>query len=91
MMMYLYIPYIILIHLYTTYIYMCVSLDNEDPMELYRDAMAHGTWAIKAMRELGFPNTYTFAKARERSWLGHLDAIDMHISKHIQGKFNISL
>jgi len=40
-----------------------VELRDFDPMELYRDAVAHGRWAEKAMRDLGFPNTYTFTKA----------------------------
>ncbi|CAJ1452663.1 unnamed protein product [Effrenium voratum] len=40
-----------------------VELRDFDPMELYRDAMSHGSWAKTAMHELGFPNTYTFAKA----------------------------
>ncbi|CAL1139708.1 unnamed protein product [Cladocopium goreaui] len=40
-----------------------VELRDFDAMELYRDAMSHGSWAKTAMRELGFPNTYTFAKA----------------------------
>lgn len=40
-----------------------VELRDFDPMELYRDAVTHGKWAEKAMRDLGFPNTYTFAKA----------------------------
>ncbi|CAK0819058.1 unnamed protein product [Prorocentrum cordatum] len=40
-----------------------VELRDFDPMELYRDAVSHGKWAGKAMRDLGFPNTYTFAKA----------------------------
>jgi len=40
-----------------------VELRDLDPMELYRDAIADGRWALKAMRELGFPNTYTFTKA----------------------------
>lgn len=40
-----------------------VELRDFDPMELYRDAVSHGKWAEKAMRELGFPNTYTFTKA----------------------------
>ncbi|CAE7518927.1 ads-1 [Symbiodinium sp. CCMP2456] len=40
-----------------------VELRDFDAMELYRDAMSHGGWAQTAMRELGFPNTYTFCKA----------------------------
>eukprot|EP00929_Paragymnodinium_shiwhaense_P031046 TRINITY_DN1747_c0_g4_i1.p1 TRINITY_DN1747_c0_g4~~TRINITY_DN1747_c0_g4_i1.p1 ORF type:complete len:2129 (+),score=480.49 TRINITY_DN1747_c0_g4_i1:110-6496(+) len=40
-----------------------VDLRDFDPMELYRDAVNHGRWAEKAMRHLGFPNTYTFSKA----------------------------
>lgn len=40
-----------------------VELRDFDAMELYRDAISHGSWAEKAMRELGFPNTYTFTKA----------------------------
>jgi len=40
-----------------------VELRDLDPTELYRDAVSDGRWAAKAMRELGFPNTYTFAKA----------------------------
>lgn len=40
-----------------------VELRDFDPMELYRDIVTDGRWAAKAMRELGFPNTYTFTKA----------------------------
>lgn len=40
-----------------------VELRDFDPMELYRDIVGDGRWATKAMRELGFPNTYTFTKA----------------------------
>ncbi len=31
-----------------------VELRDFDAMELYRDAMSHGSWAKTAMRELGF-------------------------------------
>lgn len=40
-----------------------VQLRDFDPMELYRDAISDGRWAEKVMRNLGFPNTYTFSKA----------------------------
>eukprot|EP00927_Polykrikos_kofoidii_P064301 TRINITY_DN5943_c0_g1_i2.p1 TRINITY_DN5943_c0_g1~~TRINITY_DN5943_c0_g1_i2.p1 ORF type:complete len:2210 (-),score=393.95 TRINITY_DN5943_c0_g1_i2:143-6772(-) len=40
-----------------------VDLRDFDPWELYRDAVNDGRWSGKVMRELGFPNTYTFAKA----------------------------
>jgi len=40
-----------------------VELRDFDAMELYRDMVTDGRWAAKAMRELGFPNTYTFTKA----------------------------
>jgi len=40
-----------------------VELRDFDPLELYHDAVRHGRWAEKVMKELGFPNTYTFTKA----------------------------
>ena len=40
-----------------------VELRDFDPLELYRDALADGRWAEKAMHALNFPNTYTFTKA----------------------------
>eukprot|EP00931_Biecheleriopsis_adriatica_P019130 TRINITY_DN1313_c0_g1_i1.p1 TRINITY_DN1313_c0_g1~~TRINITY_DN1313_c0_g1_i1.p1 ORF type:complete len:2114 (+),score=427.23 TRINITY_DN1313_c0_g1_i1:68-6409(+) len=40
-----------------------VELRDFDAMELYRDAISHGSWALTALKELGFSNTYTFSKA----------------------------
>ena len=56
-----------------------VELRDFDAMELYRDAMSHGRWAQTAMRELGFPNTYTFCKA-VAAWWQFMRNVDMNYS-----------